>query len=209
MSMYKFGKNLSNLISSQNKTAEEKKFISQFYKYSPLLRNKCILNILTCYIEDAEIEDRWKIKHDEFDYKVLMSQEDFKPVNKTLSKIKSILSEFHKSYDLVTKNSVLLQDEFGEEYEYENYYDYIMEETEKRLFKEISNVYELVDYLIYCYYKYFNKKTKVLLWRVFGDTILDNIKSKSSKCYIPVDSHDGFDYLGRKCEIKEVNIADI
>lgn len=207
--MYKTGKNLSELLQEKDKTKEEKKIVSNFYKYSPLLRNRCILNILTYYIEDAEIEDKWRSSHPKFDYHILMNNPEFTPSKKTLSKIKSILLDFHKSYDIITKNNMMLQDEFGEEYEYENYYDYLMEEAERRLLNEVSNEKELVDYIIYIYYNSMTSKTKILLWRTFGSVLLDNIKSKSTKCYIPVECDSGFDYLGKKCIIKEVDKIDI
>lgn len=207
--MYKTGKNLSELLQEKDKTKEEKKIVSNFYKYSPLLRNRCILNILTYYIEDAEIEDKWRSSHPKFDYHILMNNQEFTPSKKTLSKIKSILLDFHKSYDIITKNNMMLQDEFGEEYEYENYYDYLMEEAERRLLNEVSNEKELVDYIIYIYYNSMTSKTKILLWRTFGSVLLDNIKTKSIKCYIPVECDSGFDYLGKKCIIKEVDKIDI
>ena len=207
--IYKTGKNLNTLLQEPNKTELEKKLIINFYKYSPLLRNKCILNILTYYIEDAEMEDKWKKDHPKFDYHVLLSNEDFKPQKSILKRIKAILLDFHKSYDIISKNNTILQNEFGEEYEYENYYDYLMDEAERLLLNEVSNEKELVDYVIYIYYNDMTSRTKILLWRTFGDILLDNIKSKSNKCYIPVECDSGFNYLGKQCIIKEVDKVEL
>lgn len=47
-------------MKKENKTPEESKLIYQYNRYSPLLKNKCIMNILSEYIEDIEFDNKWK-----------------------------------------------------------------------------------------------------------------------------------------------------
>ena len=85
-------------MKKENKTAEELNFIYKFNRYSPLLKNKCIMNILSEYVEDVEFDNKYSQNNIRFDYQQLLSGNyDFS--DKVLyQNIKNIIKEFNQKY---------------------------------------------------------------------------------------------------------------
>ena len=47
------------------------------------------------------------------------------------------------------------------------------------------------------------------MWNIFGDEIVEHLKTKASIIKLPVEDENGVEYLGRKYILKDVNIDDI
>ena len=89
---------LTELMRKKNKTSEESKFLYQYNRFSPLLKNRCIMNILAEYVEDTEFDNKWKKQGQPFDYKVLMSGNYDLDDKELYNQLKAIIKEFHKRH---------------------------------------------------------------------------------------------------------------
>lgn len=201
-----FGCKLKDLKQKQNKTEEEKKFLRNYYKYMPLFNSDCTMNNLAKYIEDFEFNKDKSEKY--FDYSCMMSDKDreFKP--STCKKIKQILSTFKTNYAVLTKSYCYDKTyNFFSEAAKENsnsYFDGLFNAYKEELEILLSNENELVDYLIYVYYNQCQSMDRVLLWQLYPDIILRNIK-KNSNCHYEIkESEDGQEFFGKKFVLKEV-----
>lgn len=205
-----FQKKLSEIIESNELTDGEKLLKKNYYKYLPLRRNKCVMNILATYIEDIEFDNSWsKLNSGNiFNYTVLMNDENFKPDVGIVKRIKYELREFFKAYKEITVLENETETVLCDDYEYENTYSYLFESLDNSLHMILSNDVELCDYVVFVSYNYFKTYNKKVIWDLFGDTIVDNIKSKSNKCCFPCQSEDGVEYLGKRYKIKEVDLNE-
>lgn len=202
----KFGMKLPELQGKEDKTEQEKKFIRDYYKYMPLFNSNCAMNNLAKYIEDFEFSKNKTEKY--FDYSCLMSDRnrEFKPA--ICKKIKTIITDFKTSYAVYTKSYCYDRDyNFFSDAAKENrssYFDELFNNFKEILEEVLSNEEELVDYMIYVYYNQLPSVDRVLLWQVYPDVILNNVK-KNSKCHYELEeSDDGQDFFGKKFVLKEV-----
>lgn len=186
----------------KEKSDEEKYLLKMYYRYMPLLNNGCTMNVLSRYIESIEFENMWKNKND-FNWKTLLSCKEFSPNKSMLEKINLTIRKFNHHYQSILKN----KSEF-ETYEMDNNmeFKFLYESFEQKLFEICSNEEVLLDHVIYSYYTYFKTYTKSLLWNVFGEQLVKNIKRKSTFFTIPVKDVNGVEYLGGKYSLLEIKI---
>lgn len=204
---------ISQLSHKENKTQREQKIIKNYYKYMPLLRNNCTMNLLSYYIEDVEFDNKWKKSNEQFDYTILYSKYFVPTDKKMINKIRKIISEAFYEYNkrmriLHTDNDILYDRDYIDSAE-QNIFIVISDELKNKLYEISSNSEDIANYTIYCFYNYFNNKSKAWLWNIFGDNIVEHLKSKVSTINIPVESQDGSEYLGRYYKLEEVSIDDI
>lgn len=204
--------NIFDLMKKENKTAEELNFIYKFNRYSPLLKNKCIMNILSEYVENIEFDNKYSRNNIKFDYQQLLSGNyDFS--DKILyQNIKNIIKEFNQKYVAIISERKTVETEMPyvpiEDVDcFSTELHYLIEEYENKLISLCSDSRKVCDYVIDIYYKYFNTKSKIFIWETFGDIVLENVKSKSTKVRYPVLDENGVEYLGRKYSIKEVDLV--
>ena len=207
-----YNMNLYSLITKNNKTKEEKSFIQKYYKYTPLLKNKCTMNILSEYIESIEFDNKWKNKPEQFDYTMLMSKNYDISDKKMYNDVKLVMKQFISQYNIILseRNSFLsynIESIIGDVNDiYDQEITFVINDFENRLLSISSNMEQLVNYLVDVYYNFFDNSPKMLLWGEFGEQILNNIKSKSTHALYPTESPDGIEYLGRKYVLKEVDL---
>lgn len=205
---------ISQLSHKENKTPKEQKLIRNYYKYMPLLRNNCIMNILAYYIEDIEFDNKWKKNSDNFDYNNLLSKYFEPSNNKLLSSVKKEISnafcEYNKRMRILHTDSDMLYDkDYIDEME-QNIFVVISNELKERLYSLSSNTEDISNYTIYCFYNYFNNKSKAWMWDIFGNQIVEHLQSKATIIQVPIeDNENGTEYLGRKYKLEGVNIDDI
>ena len=202
---------LTELMRKKNKTSEESKFLYQYNRFSPLLKNKCIMNILAEYVEDTEFDNKWKKQGQPFDYKVLMSGNYDLDDKELYNQLKSIIKEFHKRHAgiIAERKSVETDIMFTPTDDIECYTQEIttlIEEYENKITSICSDARKTCDYVIDIYYRYFSTKSKIFIWERFGDIVVENLKSKATKVEYPVFDENGVDYLGKKYSLKEVNL---
>ena len=202
---------LTELMRKKNKTSEESKFLYQYNRFSPLLKNRCIMNILAEYVEDTEFDNKWKKQGQPFDYKVLMSGNYDLDDKELYNQLKSIIKEFHKRHAgiIAERKSVETDIMFTPTDDIECYAQEIttlIEEYENKITSICSDARKTCDYVIDIYYRYFSTKSKIFIWETFGDIVVENLKSKATKVEYPVFDENGVDYLGKKYSLKEVNL---
>lgn len=202
---------ISQLLSKQDKTKREQQLIRNYYKYMPLLRNNCIMNILAYYIEDIEFDNKWaKTTTFNFDYNVLLSKY-FVPSDKSLLKqIRKLIAEAFCEYNkrmrvLYSENDMVYDTEYVESVE-QNIFRSVEQRLMDKLYQLSSNKQDISNYVIYCFYNYFDNKPKAWMWEICGNDIIQNLKSKASIMQIPVESEDGVEYLGKKYKLESVNL---
>lgn len=202
-----FGCKLKDLQQKQDKTAEEKQFIRNYYKYMPLFNSNCTMNILAKYVEDYEFKENKSSKY--FDYSCLMSNKDREFKKSICEKIAKIIREFQSRYPALLKKvghdrdwGVGDADTLGSERElyFDGFFDYYKNE----LINILSNEEELVDYIVYTYYEYCKSADKTLLWELYSDVVLNNVKNNSDHYYKIVESEDGQEFFGKKFVLQEV-----
>ena len=85
----------------------------------------------------------------------------------------------------------------------------LYEGYESKLLECCSNERLLVDYVIYCYYKFYPNYSKALMWNVFGNQILRNIKAGAYCWYKIVEDDNGQEYFGKKYSLKECALSEL
>lgn len=169
----------------------------------PLLNNNCIMNTLSKYVEDMEFDNKWKINKEGFDYHILLSDKYDINDKKLITSISKIIKEFNKSQVINIIKSDYIDENTNEEFE-DNSFRYLFEYYENKLLKLCSNKEKLADYVIYVFYNKFSNKSKSLMWNVFGENIVNNIKHKSKTVCFPIRDENGTEYLGQRYSLKEI-----
>lgn len=209
-----YGCDINTLMNKPDKTQDEKKFLQNYYKFMPLMKNNCTMNVLANYVESIEFKNRWSKPSDPFDYHILMSKKYNISDKIIYNSIKSLISEFNKRYTIICRERKILEDidrtllddddysVFGQEI------GMLMKEYENKIYSVCSNGTMATDYLVDIYYNHFKTKSKSLLWGEFGQYILENMKSKSNRVSFPVLDENGKSYLGKRYSIKEIVLDD-
>lgn len=213
MCVSKFRCTISQLVKKENKTPAEVQFIHNYYKYMPVIKNNCTMNLLAYYIEDVEFENKWKKQDINFDWTLLCS-EYFKPTNTALiGNVRKLISNAMSSY--THKKTALESDisSFTTEEEFDVYCKRLYYNIGKNLRDDLlslnSNLTEVSNYVIYCYYKFFKNKSKYWMWDICGRAILNNLKTRAAVAYIPKKNPNGMEYFGERYVLEEVDLTDV
>lgn len=202
----KFGCELKQLQQKQDKTAEEKKFIREYYKYMPLFNSDCTMNVLARYIEDYEFARNRNNKY--FDYSCLMSDKNREFKRSTCEKIKKAIHEMRTDF-IIIGNKTATDTVYNIEGDVNMdekvaYYDILLEDY-RAIFRDIiSNEEELVDYIVYVYYNQCKSDSKELMWQLYSEILVNNIKKNSNCHYEVIKSDSGQEFFGEKFVLQEV-----
>lgn len=202
--MVKFGMGINDLVRIVDKSPEQKVFIRNYYKYSPLFNSKCTMNILAKYIEDLDLTQRRNQNRGEFDFRCLMSVTPDSLDKRTLGKFQKLLRQYTRlNRDIMQNISVaapyLSEDELKEMKS--ALFDGLYEDFENDCLLIESNIDMCVNYVIYVCYAIDNNCQKSLLWYCFGDAVANNVKNNSRHRYKVVENPNGRDYFGKKMTI--------
>lgn len=209
--MSQFRCTISQLLKKENKSKEEVQFIHNYYKYMPVIKNNCTMNLLAYYIEDIEFDNKWhNNKHNQFDYTILLS-EYWQPINKNLlGAVRKCIAECFKLYtyqiNAIRCDATNSTDDMDEVEQ--NVYLNIEQLLKEKLNQLDSNGEDIANYVIYCYYNYFNNKSKSWMWDIAGDTIINNVKAKASVAFIPKECDDGEEYMGKHYILERVDLLN-
>ena len=203
-----FGCKFKDLEAKSDKTPEEKKFIHNFYKYAPLMKNNCIMNVLASYVEDMEFDNRWKKPGGKFDWHILLSGEYEFDDQSLIAKVRNVIRDFNKAQKALALSEVYNVELSPSALEEENISRYggLFEEYENKLYLCCSNKDKLSDYVVYVYYTYFKSNSKTLIWNVFGEEVVSHVKAKAKTVTFPIRDENGVEYLGQRYSLKEVEL---
>ena len=206
-----FGCRLEELLKKNNKTIEEKSFISNYYRYMPVITNKSIINLLCWYVEDADFNLKYLKQKNSFNYKLVMNSDIFVDVESELyQKIYDTLKKYFQIYELNIFEKDIMNEEFQEDddEEFEEELSILFNEIENDLFSVCSNRQELCNYVVHIMYNRFKNKTKAIMWNICGREIVENLKAKKKTAVFPIEVNkgDGIEYLNKWYKLEEVII---
>lgn len=197
-----FNKSLKDVMYSEEKTKKEKYSISRYMKYMPVLKNNCIMNELTKYIESAEFKNKWGEKRDEcFDYSVLKSAQEIKISEKDKFEIKQKLKIYNKKYE-----GIMQYKKQNNDWDSNDSLILLDESLLNDCLNICSDIKAITNIIIDLSYNDLKTKGKMAMWNVFGDQIIENIKIKADKITIPIEDINGIEYLGKKYTLREVEL---
>lgn len=207
----KFGTSLNELINLKEKSEQQKNFIKNYYRYSPLFNSNCTMNILARYIEDLDLQYKRGPKNRTFDFTCLMHSSVDKLNQKTVSRFRNLIKKYTRFNKDIMRNISISQPYLTDE-ELEDMksalFDCLYEDFKLDCLSIEQDIRMCVDYIIYVCYFADLKCQKSLLWYCFGDILLDNVKSNSTHRYRIVESKDGKEYFGKLVKIIDENKED-
>lgn len=197
----KFGMSVNDLIKIVDKSPDQKKFLRDYYKYSPLFNSKCTMNILAKYIEDMDFKYRRMPNTGSFDFRCLMSC-DISELNKQkLNKFVTLI----KRYIQITKNTsqnIDIASKYLSEDEKEDMrgmlFDSLYEDFRNDSLDLAGSSIEATNYIVAAFYTRDIRGQRSLLWTPFGDEVVANVKANSQHHYRIVENPNGKDYFGKK-----------
>ena len=202
-----FGKPLDTVLNSLNPTLEERKFIEEYYNWSPLIESDSCMNSLCKYVESIDFEIKDKIKTNKnfinFDlYKnsnIIYNDYQKNLALKALQEYKQL-----KSREQINKNYNNLYLDNREE---NNVSSINLEEI---ALNYISNVEVLTNIYVDYFYKTCPKSNKDILWKYFGKNIVKNIMNNTKDpITFPIkDSKGTIEYLGENYSLKEIKFGE-
>lgn len=196
--MIKFGKKYSDLTEEDKQTDLGKEVVEYYNKKNPLLETNGVMNRICRYMEKTLKEIKTKKEH-------ISSDELFDKLynfNIELDETKlDLMLQKKKEYDDFKKSKQLKSSEYAN---YEQYYKFLRNDC---LEKISSNIQELANLAVYVCYKLNPNKPKNFCWDVFGGGIVENLKEKKGKAYVPVlDETGDIEYLYDKYSLKEIDL---
>ncbi len=207
---YKMG--FRDLEKLERKTKEQKKFISNFYEFCPVLISDSPMNLLCKYIESINfnISQKTKIDAKFFDYEIYKRSE-FEYMD-YYEDVKSVIKEF-----ISEQRNILIVNGVDNEYEnsddnHEIYLDSTYEDLYERLERVNKNPYIIVNCLVDYFYKEKLKSNKDLLWATYGKYIYKNIVENTGNTTalfpMPCKDNETYDlqYLGYNYKLQEVKL---
>lgn len=212
-SKIKFGIGVNDLIKIVDKSPEQKKFLKDYYRYSPLFNSRCTMNILAKYIEDVDFRYKYNKERRVFDYHCFMTCNESELDKKVINKFNKLLNKYTRlNKDIIVNistSSVYLDEEEYNEVK-TNMFDGLYADFFNDCMSVINNTEQCVNYLIYVCYKLDATCQKSLVWYCFGDDIANNVKKNSNHRYKVVENPNGKEFFGKKFTIVdnyEVNDA--
>lgn len=209
----KFKMSFDDLKFLKRKTIEQKEFVDNFYRYSPVTHSNSSMNLLCEYIESINFStsQNTKIETQENLYQVYKNEtvEYMEHYDKIIKALKIYMS--NKTFDSQTINSDDIDTDY---YDVEKIQEFKVDA--ETLYEFLNSVCSNNNIVLNCLIDYFYKdkpsSNKDLLWTTYGNYIYKNIKknSNSSTILFPFVSQSGekvdVKYLGYNYTLKEINI---
>lgn len=205
--LQELGVTLEELKAMKRKNTGQEKFLEEFYKESPVLESPCVMNKICWRIESVDFEIRKLLKQDSENslHELFMSADTsfeegrYKDVLKVYKAYKKEVSDLmnnkehaeKSTYNQVIRNEVNVK----------------RNEFKDTVAEVCSNEDEAINYLIHYFYVDQPKSKKDVLWNIYGDEMVNNLKQRISNISIPVEDENGdLEYLNQRYSIREVTI---
>lgn len=199
--LMRFRITLEELLSKENKSRDEEKFVYCYYDRMPLGTAPCTINRICWRIE--ELFDRKITKNDvPFDYSILKSDAEYN--NNMYSRIKKIYESYKKelqSYMQYAKSERIK----SEDRQIQKYL--LKEQFKEKCFKICPNEDELCNIVLdLCYSK--SNNSKQFAWDICGETFVKNLLRRNHyKVSFPKLDKDGdIEFDGMKFSMVETEI---
>ncbi|MEX0594983.1 MAG: hypothetical protein WD512_00675, partial [Candidatus Paceibacterota bacterium] len=183
------------------------KMLEEFYRDSPVLESDCTMNKICHRIQSVDFGIKHLLKQDDdqthheifIDKSQPFDEERYKRVVKLFKEYKhtanQILSNTDKSdkltYNRETKNQINMQGDL----------------FRSKIVEVCSNESEAIMYLVHLFYVDSPKSNKDILWTLYGEEMVENLKNKKEYINVPVEDENGeIAYLNKYYTVKEVRI---
>jgi hypothetical protein len=197
----RFGKSLDELISSEDKSEEEKAFIYNYEKYMPISRAPGTMNRICWRIED-EFKTTNVLPNVQFDYSILKS--DMGYTDSEYAAVSELYNEYNKNMQLFLKGSKR-NDSLKEERD--AFTTRLIEEFSSACTSVCPNEEALANILVDICYT--SNKNKSFAWDIAGENIFNNILKKNGNIiqYPIKDDNGNIEFCGNKFSLHEQRIG--
>ena len=205
-----FRKTLANILKEyhENKEClnqEELEFISKYFRFSPIIEEKSIVNKICLFLEKRikEIKQEYKTNITEKD---IISLQDYSiPFDENKYKL---IYDLYKQYKAGKRNFAAMTDTSGEEMF--KTIDQYNKSIKLQAFLISDNIRELANLAVNICYIAHPSDNKQFCWQVFGDGILENIYvNRQKKCFLPFeDKYGDIEYMGDYFKMFEINVEN-
>jgi hypothetical protein len=193
---YYSGKELSEL---------ENKVVSNYFRYSPFIHSKCLMNELCKYMEITVKELKIDLKNESTEENVRILKNNAITTDKEILKQ---LFDLYRRYKEEKKNFLSLKDDADstKNRTIEQFNKYIRQEA----FKISSNGSELANIAVDICYILKPSDNKSFVWNIFGEEIVENIETnRQGRIVVPFQNPKGnIEYLGEYYSLFEIEIKD-
>ena len=188
----RFGKSLDDLISSEDKSEEEKAFVDYYEKYMPVSRAPGTMNRICWRIED-EFQSTDVLPNVEFDCSILKSNIEY--TQEEYDGIKQLYDEYNKSMQLFLKG---IKNNDSSKEERDAFMIKLTEDFSISCSIICANIEALTNILIDVCYT--SNKNKSFAWDIAGEQIFNNVlKNNGYRIKYPIKDDDGdIEFSGHK-----------
>lgn len=208
---YKFRMPLDKLLKQERHTTAQLEFLSNYYKYMPLVYSDSPMNLLCRYIEQVDFEITKKLKETgTFDYTVMIDK-DVPFTDEEYAAVIKILKE----YNIVAKAISIRKDveESGAADDFHEYsrYRVFCETYLEAMADKLCNMDLVTNCLVKYFYEENPKANRELFWDVAGQYIFEHIKKNlgaETVMYPFLDPDGDITYLNKRYTMREVSLSN-
>lgn len=194
-----FGMSLKSLIDLSQKTPEQMTFLDNYYKYMPVTMSDSPMNLLCKYIEGINFEISKKIKEKTSSEVLPILKYDVEYNNSEYNTVSDIIDECLLLYREVQFENAEKDKDKREVFDFSKYTSEII--------LAVGNVEKALNCVIDYFYIKNSKKSKDIMWEMFGRYIYTRIKKDVSSVMFPMpDKNGNITYLGENYSVQEVEI---
>ncbi len=189
-------------LNKNSLSENEIKFVEEYRYKNPFIESNCIMNVLCKYVEN-EVKELKTIDYKNINEELILLLKN-KEIKTDPEKIKKLYSLYKKYKE--EKNNI-------NSYNDSTYNFKTMDQYNRKIRLDAdeisSNGSELANLAVDICYIIHPNDNKTFLWGVFGDDLLENIKTNSQKdVKIPfIDKNGDIEYLGNLYSMKKINIV--
>lgn len=195
----RFGMSLKSLIDLSQKTPEQMAFLDNYYKYMPVTMSDSPMNLLCRYIEGINFEISKKIKEETPSEFLPTLKYDVEYNNSEYKTVSDIIDECLLLYREVQFENAEKDKDKREIFDFSKYTSEII--------LAIGSVEKALNCVIDYFYINNPKKSKDIMWEMFGRYIYTRIKKDISTVMFPMpDKNGNITYLGENYSVQEVEI---
>jgi hypothetical protein len=188
----RFGKSLEALISSEDKSEEEKAFIYYYEKYMPVSRAPGTMNNICWRIED-EFQTTNVLPDVEFDCSILKSNAEY--TQEEYEAVKQLYDEYNKNMQLFLKG---IKNNDSSKEERDAFTSQLTEDFSNACSLVCPDIEVLTNILVDLCYT--SNKNKTFAWDVAGEQIFNNVlKNNGNIIQYPIKDDNGdIEFCGNK-----------
>lgn len=198
----RFGLDVAELISKENKTDEELLFLKYYYQQMPVFMNASVMNKICWRIEQIFYNYlKEKIKTNKFNYEILKTNAPY--VQRDYKKILELYKEYQYN---MQQYSQMSRDKNIDKNERQNKRNIFKSNFKRKAFEICNNEDEVCDIILDICYN--TNHSKQFAWDIIGKTIIRNLLDKNNYTYYyPILDNEGdIEFCGQYFSMKQKQI---